>query len=134
MTFELSLQTALYQALTGNSALNTAIGGKIYDHVPQKTEYPFISIGEAITQNFDSQAFSGFSVDFDINVWTREPNLAGLKTFQGLIYDALHGAELSQSGYTFTPSIAISSQNFLDDDGETWRGLQTFQTIVEKSL
>jgi hypothetical protein len=132
MSYELALQTAVYETLTADSTLMSAVNG-IYDHVPQSTLYPFISIGEDIATDFDSQGYNGALVNFDINIWTREPNKAGLKTIQGLVYDALHEADFSQSGFLFRKCVFNSSQNFLDDDGETFRGLQTFTVTVEQS-
>lgn len=72
-----ALQTAIYAALTGDSAFNTAVGGRIYDKPPQQddpgagTQFPYAVIGSFDIDQWATDDWSGEELVFDVFVYSR---------------------------------------------------------------
>ena len=137
MSFETVVQTAIYQKLSSDTAVTNAVTG-IYDKVPQPSDsgadsdFPYITIGEDIHNSIDTDTELMMQVSITIHVWSRYGGRAQTKQIQGLIYDSLHRANLAQSGYKFVTITLGDSQSFLDADGETYHGVQTFNLMIEE--
>jgi len=132
MSFESAIQTTVY------TVLNTALSVSVYDNVPQpsdggsKTDYPYITIGEDVLTVWDTATESGTSASITVHTWSRAKGRKETKDLQGLIYSALHKQALSVSGYQFIGCDWESSQSFLDSDGDTRHGIQTFRILIDE--
>lgn len=137
MSFATVVQTAIYDKLANDTAVTNTVTG-IYDKVPQPTDsgassdFPYITIGEDILNNADTDTELMMQVSITIHVWSRYGGRSETKQIQGLIYDSLHRANLAQSGYKFVTITQGDSQSFLDADGETYHGVQTFNLLIEE--
>jgi hypothetical protein len=94
------LQKGIYGRLTDFTALAAAVGTddddnvKIYDHVPQGQEAPYVVIGDDTAIDFDTKTHNGWEVTLTIHCWDFE--VAGRKSVKTLmkhIYEALHNCE-----------------------------------------
>ncbi|MFC8494710.1 DUF3168 domain-containing protein [Streptomyces sp. NPDC057235] len=66
----LPVQSAVYARLTSDPQLSGAVSG-VYDYVPEKTPYPFVSIGEAIETPDNTLGSLGRETVITLHVWTR---------------------------------------------------------------
>jgi len=132
MSFELAVQSAIY------TRLNSQLGYNVYDSVPQQVDssqgFPFVTIGEDTLNEWDTDEQNGADVTITIHTWSRYYGRKETKEMQGAIYTALHRQQtnLSYSGYLFVDCFFLSSESFLDTDGQTRHGVQTFRVIIRE--
>lgn len=135
--FELSAQRAIFEVLSNSAPLSELITG-IYDDAPQVADsgdgaqFPFVTIGETNAIEFDTDTTTGAVLSCVIHVWDRSRGREKMKEIQGQIYEILHRAKLTVFCYDLIDIHFISSTTFLDADGKTRHGVQTFELIVTK--
>lgn len=129
---EFELQKAVFALLSGDAPL-TALISAVYDDVPQgDAVFPYVTIGEAVHSEFDTDTELGFDVSITIHAWSRHTGRSQTKQIQGAIYRALHRANFSVSGYNLITCDFNESQTFVDTDGITRHGTQTFRLLLEE--
>lgn len=137
MAFESAIQTAVYGALNADSTLLAAVTG-VYDDVPQAIDpgaaanFPYITIGEDTHAEWDTDTSLGDDATITIHVWSRGRGRKETKDIQALIYGLLHRANLAVTGYNLVGVDWIQSQSFMDADGLTRHGVQTFRITIEE--
>ncbi len=135
--FETVVQKAIYSKLTSDSALMADIVG-VYDEVQQpnssgnESSFPYVVIGEDTHTTADTDTELMNNVSITVHTWSRFSGRSETKKIQGLIYDALHRANLLESGYKFINIAQVTSESFLDSDGHTRHGVQTFNLMIEE--
>ena len=126
MSFETVLQQAIY------TKVSTDIATPVYDDVPQQADFPYVTIGEDSFTAWDTDSELGATSVLTVHTWSRTRGKKETKAIQGDIYDSLHRATLISAGYNFVTIDLISSESFLDADGLTRHGVQTFNAIIER--
>ncbi len=132
MSAENEIQKTIY------TVLDAALSVDVYDKAPQGTDsgdlsaFPYVTIGEDTINVWDTATESGFTATVMIHTWSRAEGRKETKDLQGLIYDALHKQTLSVTGYHFIGSDFEQSTSFLDADGETRHGVQTFRILIDQ--
>ena len=135
--FETVVQTAVYNNLVNNAPLMAAINA-VYDEVPQpnssgaESDFPYVTIGEDNHVSIDTDHELMDQVSITIHTWSRQSGRSQTKQIQGLISTSLNRANLSASGYKFINIARVDSQSFLDSDGFTRHGVQTFNLMIEE--
>ncbi|MFN6951052.1 MAG: DUF3168 domain-containing protein [Albidovulum sp.] len=90
-----ALQSAIYQRLTADSALDALIGGAIYDSVPPGvTTGTYVSIGPEDAQDASDQTGRGAWHEFVVSVVTDQAGFREAKAAAAAVSDALTGATL----------------------------------------
>lgn len=137
MDYATAIQTAIYSALTSNSTLMTMVTG-VYDSVPQAADsgrgddFPYITIGEDTLVEWDTDTEVGADVTITIHTWSRYRGRSEVKEIQGEVYDTLHRSNLGVSGYNLVGVDWLQSESFMDTDGMTRHGVQTFRITIEE--
>lgn len=130
MSASFELQQAIYAALTNDTELMAEITG-VYDSVPDnKSDFPYVTIGEDVLTEFDTDSGTGHTASITIHTWSRYNGRKEAKTIQGLIYDTLHNAPLPLTGYSMLLLRQETENTLLDPDGKTRHGVQTFESIM----
>lgn len=130
--FALVVQKAIYDQLS------TDLATLVYDDVLQPSnsgnsaDFPYITIGEDVLTYNDTDTDRSNNVSITIHVWSRKQGRLETKTIQSEIYDSLHNANIVQAGYNFVIITEQNSTSFLDPDGATRHGIQTFNLIIEE--
>ena len=125
MSFDLITQKKIYEALNG------VISCPVYDNAPQGSSFPYVTIGEANLTDDDTDRIQCVYISYVIHVWSRADGRKEIKTIMGEIYNALHLTKFSESGYSFTENYFLSSDSFVETDGKTRHGVQTFKLTME---
>jgi len=145
-----AIQSALYTALTTDAAVDTllararSLGGEVleapavYDHVPQPdysddSWFPYVTIGEIASDEWDTDTETGFDSDITIHVWSRELGRVETKEIQGSIYDALHRHELDVAGVHTITLEHTGSFTDVDPDGKTRHGVSSFRLLTDQT-
>lgn len=88
MSFETALQSAIYSALNGDVVLSGLVVG-VYDDVPQpadageSSQFPYVSIGEAVHTEWDTDTSLGDDITITIHTWSRYAGRKEVKEIQG---------------------------------------------------
>lgn len=146
------IQQAVYNALIGNPYVSDLVDGRIYDNVPQGTDYPYIVIGDDTTIPWDTDTETGSESTLTLHVWSRYYGRYEVKAIMEAIYTTLHrreGEDSQQGGLTvISHSMVINgvtvqvpeahvvlcehefSESFLDPDGITRHGVIRFRIVL----
>ena len=115
------------------AALNGVISCPVYDVAPQNSNYPYVIIGDEISNENVTDTTINNQVVFSVHVWSQKDSSKEAKHIQGEIYDALHLTRFVDVDYAFTETYFVNSQApFIDSDGVTRHGVQEFKLTIEK--
>lgn len=132
--FRSAARTAVYGALNGNVS-----GVSVFDHVPFEHEgapdqnFPYCTIGDAEASPFDNDSTVGAYVDATVHVWSRYKGRKEVDEALDAIYGLLHRASLSKAGYRFVDSLFVSSDVFVEEDGQTRHGVIRFRLTIQEA-
>lgn len=128
-----SLQQAVHTALRGDAALTNLVADRIFDHVPQGTPFPYIVIGEATAESFDTKTEDGQEQTLTIHSWSRHRGLLEAKEIMAAVTDALDQQSLSIAGHDLVLLRFVFARTLRDPDGLTRHGVQRFRAITQRS-
>lgn len=123
------LQIAVYNKLTGNTALMAAITG-VYDFIPDRQSFPFVTIGEGDFQDRGSHDTDGWTAVITINTWSRARGRKGAYDIMALIDTAMHNGSLSITGSRALVLRRDTSTVLVDPDAVTYHGVQRFKLLL----
>jgi hypothetical protein len=129
------IQKAVFAALNGNAGLDTAMGGttRIYDRVPSKPVFPYITIGEEqLLDDGNSCDASRFEIFIDVHVWTDNVGLPQGKRIAAAVFDAMQ-AGLLITGWRVVVLKYETERHFRDSDGLRGHAVLTFKLNIETS-
>ena len=66
------LQKAVYDKLTGDSGLMGLVGNRVYEFVPQETQFPFISIEDFSSSDWSTKTSKGTEIMFNVDAISRD--------------------------------------------------------------
>jgi hypothetical protein len=129
------IQRSIYERLTSYAPL---VGVPIHDHVPQPDEpeaeafvFPYVTIGEDISDSWDTDTETGFESVLMIHVWSRHKGRLEAKGIMSNIRDALHRYALPVTGLNVLLLDCESANMHRNDDG-TYHGEMTFRLLAEE--
>ena len=106
----------------------------VFTHVPQDLSvYPYVVLFEAGLDGDDNDCFLGFDGTLNIHSWTDQRDMAVIGNIQKAIYDVLHHAELTMTGYQLIELHQEFSTILRDPDGITLHGVQRYRIILQTS-
>jgi len=129
----LALQTGLYERLVSDVQLKALVGDppRIYDHVPQGTVFPYITIGDIQTTDWSTSTENGEDHRIIVHSFSRYKGRKEAREIEKRIYELLHDGDLSMTEHTLIRMRFLVSDILLDADGRTYHGLARFQAITE---
>lgn len=131
MSFDLVIQKSLIDTLKNDTQLNRIISN-VYDYVPEKPTFPYISIGEDSLTELDTSSHDGASCALYIHTWSAQKGRKQTKAIQGHIRRILHRVELEHFNYSFHYCRWESSQSFIDADGVTRHGICLYNIFIQE--
>jgi Protein of unknown function (DUF3168) len=127
-----ALQQAIFSRLTNDGATAAALGGpRIYDDVPTRAEFPFMTFGQSTERDWSTGTDQGYEHTITLHAWSRG---RGRKEAQAVIAaarDALHDQDLSLDGHRLINLRHEYSEVRRDNDGETFHGIARFRAVTE---
>lgn len=126
------LQSALLTALKADATLAAIVDTRVYDNVPQKTDYPYVAIGDDTFGDLGSHTFKGMEITVNIHCWSQYAGRKQVKQMMEAIYDLLHEGTLTLSGHTVVFSRFEFAETMKDPDGVTHHGIQRFRVITRR--
>jgi hypothetical protein len=122
-----AVQAAIYDLLGGVDSL----AGRVFDHVPPGTPFPYVTVGEMTSRPFDTQESSGCELSAAIHVYSRGQGMLEARALMAAVYGALHEADLGVAGHALILCRHAGAEILLESDGETRHGVTRFHIITE---
>lgn len=144
----LAIQGMIYNALAASTELDAALARQraisgsvttspaIYDNVPQgvygdDSAFPYIVIGDDTDNAFNTDGSQGSDATIDVHIWSRQMGRAETKEIQDLVFDSLSRQDLTITNKNVVNIEQTTALTYLDPDGKTRHGVQSFRVIVE---
>ncbi len=129
----LDLQGAIHAALTGHSGILTALGGpNVFDDVPQRTPFPYVTIGDIETRDWDTQTSTGHEHIVTLHVWSNHHGRKQAQTILAEIDDALDDRNLLLQDHLLVNLHVIFWSALRDLDDQTYHGIVRLRAVTEK--
>ncbi len=125
------IQVSIYEELTGYYHLSSMVGDRIYDRVPQNSDYPYLVLGDDTSLPWDTDNTTGSENTLTLHVWSRYYGRKEVKDIMKAIYDCLHRKNIEVSGAHTVLCQHEFSESFLDPDGITTHGVIRFRIIID---
>lgn len=123
----LELQGAIVAALKGASVADK----RIYDQVPQSTDFPYVSIGEMQVIDDDAEYVGGVEVYATLHVWSRTAGKPEAANIAAAVRCAIHEQELRLPFWRLVEIRHQSTRLMNDPDGKTTHGVMTFRALAD---
>lgn len=131
MSLGIAIQTAVYQKLSSDT--NVTSLAPVLDDVGEFQDYPYITIGEDVINEWDTDTTLGGDASITIHVWSRYKGRKEAKEIMGAIYNSLHRQQLTAAGYDIVMANYTTETSFLDSDGLTRHGVQTYRILIDQN-
>ena len=129
------IQEALYASLQGDTALNIDVEDRIFDHVPEDSIFPYVTLGAMLAEPFDTQINRGLKIRMSLHSFSSYRGMKEIKQIMRSIYNILHEKDdWVIAGHAVVSCRFISSQISFGNDGETRSSIQNFEIITEKTI
>lgn len=127
------LQTAIYQALAGDSALVAELGGaSIYDQAPASVTFPYITFGRTNVYDWSTGTESGTEQLFTLHIWSKARGKKEVLEIMELSRVRLDNASLPLSGHHLVNLRLEFAEARYDDDLAVHHGLLRFRAVTEE--
>ena len=127
-------QKTIYGILSADSALQTLLGGsvsdkKIYDSVPDKKAFPYLTMWIKPLSNRDNEDWDGVEIDYQISTWYQGPGQGDLKVqqIQSRVDELLNKQDICIDGWNVISHRRVTVDIMDDPDGRTRHGVQIFK-------
>jgi len=128
----LSLQQAIFTALTGSTVLVNYLGGaKVYDDIPEDTPFPYVIIGQSLMRDWGTVSEQGREHLLRLHVWSRNPGSTETQLITEEIINVLHDQDLMLQDNVLI-NLRFSGADVLrDSDGKTHHSILRFRAVTE---
>lgn len=94
------LQSAIYNILTNDAVVLSVLGGaRIYDSVPRKIEYPYVTFGDISVRDWSTGDGLGEEHSVTLHIWSRAAGRTEIYSIASALRSALHDREFSMPGH-----------------------------------
>lgn len=129
----LALRQALVTHLKANAALALMVGARIYDHVPERETFPYVSIRDEVRE-WDTGSDRGKEHRLEINCWSRAEGRRESELVLHLVETAMRDAALSLTGGHRLVNLQFEMGAVIrEDGGQTYFGYARFRAVTEET-
>lgn len=116
-----ALQAGLFTHLGSQPPISVLLGTppRIYDHVPEDTLFPLLTIGEARIRTLDGRD-EAMEHDIRINAWSRWGGRKELREIIDAVHDGLHDATFPLEGYQVISTRFVFADMFRQPDADQY--------------
>lgn len=126
------LQKAIFSKLTADAGVLALLGGpRVYDDVPSRTEFPYMTFGQTTERDWSTSTDPGKEHTITLHAWSRGRGRKEADDILSASVAALHNQTLTLTGYRLINLQHQFSDARRDPDGETFHGLARFRAVTE---
>lgn len=127
-----AVQKALFATLTANTAVLASLGGpRVYDEVPSRAEFPYITFGQTTERDWSTGTEPGHEHTVTLHVWSRARGRKETDAVMAAAEAALHDAGLTLEGHRLINLRHEFSDARREPDGETYHGIARYRAVTE---
>lgn len=128
----LSLRQALVTRLRESSPLSQMVSQRVYDHVPERESFPYVSI-RATAREWDTSDDFGKELSVEINVWSREEGRRECELILHAVEHALRGmAPAVLTDHKLVNMRFEMADVLREEGGQTYFGYGRFRAVTEE--
>ncbi|MEI4482313.1 MULTISPECIES: DUF3168 domain-containing protein [unclassified Phyllobacterium] len=127
----LELQKALLACLKIDGALERLIAGRVYDRVPLKAEFPYVTLGSSNIYDWSTATERGSEHLFTLNIWNRASGRKTVFEIMNVIEHLLERSQLVLSGHRLTNLNLQYSQARAEDAQDGYLGVLRYRAVTE---
>lgn len=127
-----ALQKALFERLSSDSELIDLLGGeRVFDHVPPKTPFPYVTLGETVSRDWSTASETGSEHFLNIQVWARESGRKRVLEIADRIALWLGDGALTMVGYRLV-NLTLTEVLARNTDGlGSYLGTMRYRAVTE---
>jgi hypothetical protein len=126
------LQKALFEALKGDAALVSALGGaKLFDHAPASVAFPYVTFGRTGIYDWSTATESGTEQLFTLHVWSKARGKAETLAIMEIVRRRLDGALALDAHHLVNLTFEFAEARF-DEDLSVYHGLLRYRAVIEE--
>lgn len=118
--------------LLATAGVSALVGTKIYNRVPQPTDYPFIVVS-ANSESYAAKDFSKMAHKVRVQAFTRTASAKDCLDIRAAVIEALdrQEANITVTGFSLVKlELASLIGYFSEPDGITWQSFVEFDAVV----
>lgn len=119
---ENALQTALYAAIAAEVSPVDVVS-----HPSPDKALPYVQLGVSDTE----QRVDGWQVTMQVHVWSNKEGPHEVQDLQQQVRDVVHRQTFTQSGWRLYCVQEVFATVIIDEDEETWHGVQQIQGFAQ---
>ncbi|MDR6633760.1 hypothetical protein J2X72_002560 [Phyllobacterium sp. 1468] len=128
----LELQKALLALLRADGALEKLIEGRVYDRVPEKAVFPYVTLGAANIYDWSTGTERGSEHLFTLNIWNRASGRKSVFTIMNIIERLLDKPVLTLVGHRVANLALQYSQARAEDNRDGYLGVLRYRAVTEE--
>ncbi|KQT54249.1 hypothetical protein ASG43_01070 [Aureimonas sp. Leaf454] len=126
------LQTSIYQTLSADPGLLKLLGGpKIFDHVPERAPFPYLTLGRTTVVDWSTGTEDGSEHILTLHVWAKGGGKQATYQIMDQVSNKLHDQHLSLDGHHLVNLQLQFAEARLEPDSATYHGILRFRAVTE---
>lgn len=126
------LQKVIIQTLSNDEDVKDIVDGRVFDSVPLKAEYPYISLGPMTSDTTLADCLELDNISIQIDVWSRDVSSAEMRELANAVRQALTKSDLALEKNGLVLFNHENTRELRDPDGLTSHAAVNFDVIVER--
>lgn len=132
MSASQTLRQAIYQRLSGDSALIALLGGDhVYDHVPHGARFPYVTFGQGTVYDWGTATEAGEEHLVTLHAWSKARGRKQVLDIVDAVMTAVEALPLSLAGHALINLLAERLEIRFDDDLDGYHGLIRYRAVTE---
>ncbi len=130
-----AVRAAVFTRLSDDSMLCDLLGGpRVYDHVPERTGYPYVSLGTITTRDWSTQLSHGHEHLVTLHAWSMARGPSQVHTLLARIDELLDGADLTLADHQLVNLTLVFWTAMRDPDTGAYHGLVRLRAVTEPDV
>jgi len=129
------LQQSVYNFLINDAVLLSMLGGQsIYDEVPQRASFPYITFGRSTVRDWSTGTDAGKEHVITLHVWSKAAGKRETYEIIETICEKLHDNALVLMDHQLVNLRCEFSEARRTSDGEKFHGIMRYRAVTEPNV
>src|SRR5262245_51700331 len=131
MSPEKELQGEIVNLLRATTAVTDWVDERVYDHIPDTRQFPFVSLGSTISVSEEIDCIDSINITQQVDVWSRELGFPEVKEIADVVRKTVVGLQELQINALVRLAHTLTT-TMRDPDGLTSHSVLMFEALVER--
>lgn len=130
---DLEMQGWIVNTLRADAGIQALLGERVYDRVPEKPQFPYISYGPSTEDNDYPDCINAAEITIQLDAWSREVGYPEVKRIAAAVHEALHDQDIDLPVNACCCLYHVNTVFLRDPDGLTNHAVIQLEAYVERS-